>query len=116
MLFDTSSFLKWWFVGKQPTEAVIAETKRLAAGVRLNLVESVHEEADTVSASETLNVNTNSLNSLTKPSAADLARSTIDSPSFLAGYMDFDPMVAATRVHSKAHHRGLRSSWFNRSD
>ena len=120
VLFDTSSFLKWWFVGKKTTEPITSESKRSAASSKLNLVETSQEELlasdfSVTSMGNDLLSDLKSSNSLKKSSATTIARSSINSPLFLAGYMEFDPMVAATRSHTNAHHN-RRSSWFSRSD
>lgn len=91
-----------------------ADNRRL--GAEKNLVQSSDSERMS-SPSMTMELTSNEKPIfLGKSSSADIVRSSIDSPSFLAGYMDFDPMVAATRSHSNTHQRNRRSSWFNRSD
>lgn len=119
MLFDTSSFLKWWFAGKKTPETFPANSDRVSAGAEKSLVETTDAERMSnpmMSMDNELTSSNGRTSSLGKSSAANIARSSIDSPSFLAGYMDFDPMVAATRSHSNSHQRNRRSSWFNRSD
>ena len=119
VLFDTSSFLKWWFGGtksKEPAPAVQMQTKAVSM---LDTIENTHEKLSTDSV---VRLGSNLLsdvkiNSLKKQnSASNVARSSINSPSFLAGYMEYDPLAAATRSHTNTHHSNRRSSWFSRSD
>ena len=115
--FDTNSFLNWWFGNKKATDVPPLDIKvpsREAPIDQINLRETALHAVPSASVGiEQTYENTK----IHKSSATNVARSTLDSPTFLAGYMDFDPMVAATRSHStSAHHRGRRTSWFNRSD
>ena len=113
MLFDASLFLNWWPAGKKSAEQVTFDSKRFASGTKLNLMEYSQEELE-------INLVTNMGSDLlsdakSKASASTtVIKSSINSPSFLAGYMDFDPMVAATRSHTSNSNR--KSSWFSRSD
>lgn len=120
VMFDTSSFLNWWFGSKKTSGIVAANGKETSIETKLDSQRHLKTELSAVpTASVGIEHNIeNSKNTLiNKSSATIVSRSSIENPTFLAGYMDFDPMVAATRIHStSAHHRGRRASWFNRSD
>lgn len=119
VMFDTSSFLNWWFGGKKSSGILAANGKETSIDNKLDSQRHLTTELTAVPTASVGIEHTyeNSKNNLiNKSSATIVSRSSIDTP-FIAGYMDFDPMVAATRIHStSAHHRGRRASWFNRSD
>ena len=120
VMFDTNTFLSWWFGGKKSSETSLIDRKPFATPSNLDISKTSKTEfaaSPALSAGiESSFVDKNKV-LFHKSSATDIPRGSTDSPTFIAGYMDFDPMVAATRIHSSsAHHRGRRASWFNRSD
>ena len=116
-MFDTNSFLSWWFGGKKPSDILPADRKLSTTHRNLDIPKTEYTAVPASSAGiESSSVDKNKV-LFRKSSATDVPRGATDSSTFIAGYMDFDPMVAATRIHSSsAHHRGRRASWFNRSD
>ena len=120
VMFDTNSFLSWWFGGKKSSDNLPLDRKISTAHSNLDISKTSKTEFTTVPASsagiESSSVDKNKV-LFHKSSATEIPRGSTVSTTFIAGYMDFDPMVAATRIHSSsAHHRGRRASWFNRSD